>query len=510
MKKKQVIMVMGVQRSGTTALFRSLAQDAALTSYNESADDRLYYLYRLRPITEIARILDAAPGAVLLKPITETFHRSLEDLVAEFANYAVRFVWMYRDPVNVLHSMLRKHWLPHGLEGKRGAGSWVARNQGALRFQECHPAKIAVVRYEDLIADANVFSGLCRSLGINGRPLFRKDSGAGRIDLPPETQRAIDAVTGETVRALDAARTFKPGRLQRWKVAATARLSRPPKQSASASASARLREWENGVAAAPRIQPSELDDVVFWLDPERLSTVEGRIQQANEVGPLRLRAMADSQPPFCIPFLNGCSAVFFPTSKALERNNGDPGTLRFIAPESEACPATRNSWSLFTLIKPHIPTARDLAEAHPKQKRTVALRIKSYGGPAEFVLEWDRDLRASKATLRTLNQKCYLTTEPGSHPHQQWRLVCFQRQERNDSQLLLSVDGVDSVESLPETSELLQTTNPSGWTIELGGSEADPDALFYGAVAEVIVFGRSLNNKERFGVARYLKQKYKL
>ena len=69
--KKQLIMVMGAQRSGTTALFRSLAQDRALTSFNESAEDALYYLYRLRPVRETAPILNAAPGAVLLKPITE-------------------------------------------------------------------------------------------------------------------------------------------------------------------------------------------------------------------------------------------------------------------------------------------------------------------------------------------------------------------------------------------------------------------------------------------------------
>ena len=193
--KKQLIMVMGAQRSGTTALFRSLAHDRALTSFHESAEDALYYLYRLRPVRETAPILNAAPGAVLLKPITETLDRSLEELKTEYANYALKFVWIYRDPVNVLHSMSRKGWLPCALEGEPGAGTWVARNQLALRFQKDHPAAIAIVRYEDLVSDPKIFGSLCKSLDVHGAPVFREDRGSGRSDLPLAVQRAIEAAT---------------------------------------------------------------------------------------------------------------------------------------------------------------------------------------------------------------------------------------------------------------------------------------------------------------------------
>src|SRR4030095_17251401 len=124
-----------------------LAQDRALTSFHESAEDALYYLYRLRPVRETAPILNAAPGAVLLKPITETLDRSLEDLKTEYANYALKFVWIYRDPVNVLHSMSRKGWLPRALEGEPGAGTLGARNQLALRFQRDHSAASETGRY---------------------------------------------------------------------------------------------------------------------------------------------------------------------------------------------------------------------------------------------------------------------------------------------------------------------------------------------------------------------------
>ena len=320
--KKQLIMVMGAQRSGTTALFRSLAHDRALTSFHESAEDALYYLYRLRPVREIAPILNAAPGAVLLKPITETLDRSLEELKTEYANYALKFVWIYRDPVNVLHSMSRKGWLPCALEGEPGAGTWVARNQLALRFQKDHPAAIAIVRYEDLVSDPTIFGSLCKSLDVNGAPVFREDRGGGRSDLPLAVQRAIEAATGTTLRALDSVRTFRPGRLQRWKTAARAKLLRPAKRLTSATVSSSPREWKEGVAAAQPTLPADLESLLFWLDAGRLSPQKGRIQQAEESGPLRLRALADGQPPFCIPFLNGQSASILPYEQ------GDRTTVR--------------------------------------------------------------------------------------------------------------------------------------------------------------------------------------
>ncbi len=503
--KKQLIMVMGAQRSGTTALFRSLAHDRALTSFHESAEDALYYLYRLRPVRETAPILNAAPGAVLLKPITETFYRSLEELKTEYANYALKFVWIYRDPVNVLHSMSRKGWLPCALEGEPGAGTWVARNQLALRFQKDHPAAIAIVRYEDLVSDPKIFGSLCKSLDVNGAPVFREDRGSGRSDLPLSVQRAIEAATGATLRALDSARTFRPGRLQRWKSAARAKLSRPAKRSTSATVSSPPPEWKESVAAAQPTLPADLEGLLFWLDAGRLSPHKGRIQQAEESGPLRLRALADGQSPFCIPFLNGQSALFFPASKATERLLGEHGLLRFVVPATGKCPLVGDSFSVCALIKPHIPP-----KPHRRQERTVVVRIHSGDANAEFILEWDRALRASRAILRTNDRYGSVATERSSHPHQQWRMIYFQLQDGDDSQLLISADGIESIAPLTAPAAPLQSPPEPDWTIELGGSEADPGALFYGAIAEVILFGRRLIRTEQFAIAGYLKQKYQL
>ena len=89
-------------------------------------------------------------------------------------------------------------------------------------------------------------------------------------------------------------------------------------------------------------------------------------------------------------------------------------------------------------------------------------------------------------------------------------MIYFQLQDGNDSQLLISADGIESIASLTAPAAPLQSPPEPGWTIELGGSEADPGALFYGAIAEVILFGRRLIRTEQFAIAGYLKQKYQL
>jgi hypothetical protein len=497
-------MVMGVQRSGTTVLFRSLAGDPSLTSFHESVDDPIYYLYRLRPVEETAPILNAALGAILLKPITETFYRSLEDLRAEYAEYSLRFVWIYRNPIDVLLSMSRKGWLSFELEGERGAENWVTRNRLALQFQTEHPAEIAIVRYEDLICDSQVFDLLCGSLAISGRPIF-KDRGNGRRDLPPPLQEAIQKVTRQTLQALDAARTFKPRSFRQLRAVAAAKFSRPATRRLPADAPMPPRHWTSEVMTASPKPASDLDGLSFWLDSERLSPINNRILELKEQGPFSLRAVADGQAPFCIPFLNGRSALFFPTSKAPERLRGDRGILRFTGPIMEAGSLICGPFSLVTLIKPHRPK-----KTCPSQDRMVALRVRSDGQGAEFTLEWDRQVRAIRGTLKIGDQSASVVTERESHPNQQWRIIHFQIEEECNPQLLISADGVQSIAPMARLAASVRSRLQSDWVIELGGSETDPKTLFYGAIAEVIMVARHLTRTEQIAVASYLRQKYRL
>jgi hypothetical protein len=47
-------------------------------------------------------------------------------------------------------------------------------------------------------------------------------------------------------------------------------------------------------------------------------------------------------------------------------------------------------------------------------------------------------------------------------------------------------------------------------TLEIGGNEAESDALFNRAIAELAIFERALTATECSGIARYLKERYRI
>ena len=147
---------------------------------------------------------------------------------------------------------------------------------------------------------------------------------------------------------------------------------------------------------------------------------------------------------------------------------------------------------------------------HGNQNRVIALRVRSEDENAEFTLEWDRDLQASRGIVKLGEHCSSVVTERASHPPQEWRIINFHLQRGPDSQLLISADGIESIAPMAAPDAPLPSSPDPDWTIELGGSEADPDALFYGAIAEVILFSRHLIRTEQFAIASYLKQKYQL
>ena len=207
--KKRIIMIMGVQRSGTTALFDAFDVEG-VTSFQEKLNDLLYDDYYLRPEPVIHEILHLAPGTVLLKPISETMRRNVSDVLCEYEAYDLSVVWIYRDPVNVFHSMEREGWTLVKDDALKLTREWNKRNRSML---ECLPEqadRITVVRYEDLVTSPEALQALGRFLGIPVKGVFRKDSRAGRQAVPADFQTVIDGETRETLAMLDAARTFLP------------------------------------------------------------------------------------------------------------------------------------------------------------------------------------------------------------------------------------------------------------------------------------------------------------
>src|ERR1700693_1356608 len=206
---KKIVMVMGVQRSGTTALLESLSHGGFI-AFNESPSDYIYDNFYLRPEPELRSLFHEIPGAILLKPISETFRRSVREVFEEYAAYDLHIVWIYRDPVNATHSIELFGFTGRPSTVPELAEQWKERNQSVLDALPVYPDRLTIVGYEDLAESPSQLVALGRRLGIEAFPHFRGDSGSGRREMAPELQALVDEVTGKTRARLDAARTVLP------------------------------------------------------------------------------------------------------------------------------------------------------------------------------------------------------------------------------------------------------------------------------------------------------------
>jgi hypothetical protein len=203
----RVIFLMGVQRSGTNALFKSLSSSAEVRAFNESVDSPWFHELDLRPEAEVRALLEEDPRPVVLKPINETKARSVREVLREWGDHDVRVVWTYRDPVNCYHSHVRR-W--RGFRGRPEAFArhWALRNGSVIDALGLYGARIAVVRYEDLAVDAAVLDQLSGFLEIPGCYLFRPDRAGGWREVPAQEQDLIARETADVLAHLDRQRRF--------------------------------------------------------------------------------------------------------------------------------------------------------------------------------------------------------------------------------------------------------------------------------------------------------------
>ncbi len=207
MPAKRLVMIMGFQRSGTTALFDTLASAPGVSPRHEHADDDLYDDYFLRPEPQIGPVLAALPGTVLLKPVRESRRRSPLEVAEEYRDYDLTMIWLYRDPVNVYQSWLEKQWVTN----PEGIGQhWVSRNKKCLASRAALGDTLLIVRYEDLVASPASVAALAGRLGLVVESTLRADSNAGRTHVAAVDQQAIDAATRATLEQLDNARSIRP------------------------------------------------------------------------------------------------------------------------------------------------------------------------------------------------------------------------------------------------------------------------------------------------------------
>lgn len=213
----RLVIVLGSQRSGTNALRRSLSLDPLVRGFNEAETGPLYDQWRLRPEPEIRAFLREQGPTVLLKPIVNVTDRPVAEFLDDFSDYEQSVVWIYRDPVAVYGSRV-KRW-DYRRDVNVFVREWNRVNSSAL---ESAGKRLVVVRYEDLVASRKVFLRLGRKLGVRGEYLFRPDESRAYEELPGETIDRIVQGTKRVLRSLDAARSVKPSRSELAKAAGAA------------------------------------------------------------------------------------------------------------------------------------------------------------------------------------------------------------------------------------------------------------------------------------------------
>ena len=222
----KVILIMGLQRSGTTALFKALSADPHVTAFHEHLDNPVFKNWNLRAAEEVNTVVNAVDGPVLMKPINDTMHRSIFDVIADFDTSHVHIVWIYRDPVEIYCSTIQFFSEPRKAEKgfyssieenarpeerfKEFIAMWKRRNTYALDVYRSRPDDITIVRYCDLIADPTVFRDLCRRVGLRGRYIFFPNKPRGHEHLPDAVLEKVTEETAETYATLNQSRTLVP------------------------------------------------------------------------------------------------------------------------------------------------------------------------------------------------------------------------------------------------------------------------------------------------------------
>jgi hypothetical protein len=513
-RSHELIMVMGAQRSGTNVLFSSLATDRTLSAFPEDIDSAFYCNFLLRPLSELAPLIERAPRRILLKPITETGRRSLTELAEEYRSYPLRFVWIYRDPVNVFDSMRRERWLAaNEIDQPAQSRGWCKHNEYALQFQQECPEQIGIVRYEDLCFDRAVFRQLTRWLDLDCNSYFRKDTAQGRKHVPVVAQRNIDARTKDTLAALDAARTFSPRRafLLKRRIVTYLRESLKPHPTAPEAGGAEAEAHSQIVKVAEAARPpSAVPGLHFWLNSAAICHSNGLLTtDVVECGPYRMVAARPDNGPYGLLSLLYRGTLFYPHTKTEERRRGASGTLCFGAGHDWNFFFDNNGFSVFALFRPNLPCYPPYNQQYCTLFRVGA---RSIATPA-FFLAWDGLTNSSSARVVSSPQQRppqtrAISTRPQSHRPQEWALITVQRAGGANGQFSISANGIlgDSIDFAGGFS----SQPDDGCVLELGGFTAERAELFYGKVAELVIFKGALGSDDSSEITRYLTEKHRL
>lgn len=200
---KRLRMVMGYQRSGTNALFKCLSSQAVV-SLGETYRSDVYRKWLLRSEKELRLSFARIDKPILLKPISESYVRSMDDVIAEFHAYDLKIVFICRDPVNVYYSNLLHDPLQYGQDIRSFTSLWQQRLRRSICHERFLPSHVIYVRYEDLVSDGSLVDSVARYVDLPATNCLTKDLNAGYTRLSEGDIRFVKQETNDLVEALNA------------------------------------------------------------------------------------------------------------------------------------------------------------------------------------------------------------------------------------------------------------------------------------------------------------------
>ncbi|MDA9952392.1 sulfotransferase domain-containing protein [Chitinophagales bacterium] len=99
----KIVMILGYQRSGTSAMISSFENCKNYTIHSESNNSWLMHKWLLRPEKNIRYSLNKRKR-LITKPITESYLRTSGELFEEYKNYDVQYILLLRNVENIFYS----------------------------------------------------------------------------------------------------------------------------------------------------------------------------------------------------------------------------------------------------------------------------------------------------------------------------------------------------------------------------------------------------------------------
>jgi hypothetical protein len=127
---KNILFVVGNQRSGTTMILTQLNKHLRVDAYGDVSDALLHF--RLKEFNYIRKIVNQSNAKVIIFKTLEDSHRIIEFLEEFNSSYAT---WIFRHYYDVVNSCIKKNW------GKKYR-EYITKISKKIYFDYCEPLNL--------------------------------------------------------------------------------------------------------------------------------------------------------------------------------------------------------------------------------------------------------------------------------------------------------------------------------------------------------------------------------